>query len=500
MTGDSGAFAGFCRRKVAYLDWHDDHFCAGRRHWTLDLGPNFWDTKMSREVAQCRRIHDHLVALMAANAAAGEEMHVVIQDEPGVRRKLCEVTLDEQGEYGSVRIRYGSGKRGGFGLALSGEDLSTIRLTTKGLSGLDEDGESVEIFGSVGAQTSAPNAPPRSIKKSQAASANIENGATFSPAVGTAACLPPALARALVFRCDQLEKRVDSSGGWQLTVGEITLSSSQPKLWQDHRCVLEYLIAEASKVGSLQLKVPAQKVLNAMDMRYTKNFVPFGIAAMERLRSTEVSVRAGGVETSVRFVEEFKWGSDGAVTVTLRPEAIANFPKANSKLLTEALSKPDRRYWGSWLAGFVANGEAAKISREHLEVLAVASNCDEPDETAKVWALLFGMPAAAGMFNPWAALWYDVGYYKSAMRVDMVSGPMASFKPKIEARSTEELVADLEAHKQRIKNLIAAGGFVANKEQEVAWRIADNSVEFVPFEQSGLQKRPDDDDNRSIWR
>jgi len=326
--------------------------------------------------------------------------------------------------------------------------------------------------------------PRREVIKSsptdQSSTSNSDAGGAL-----TQALLHPAVARALVFRSAQLGRIPDESGAWDIAVELGRARSESPRLWQEHRCILEYLVNESENHG-LSLTVPGPKIMTAMNMRFTKGSIEYGKRALARLRDTVVEAWGPGNQSGasgcqeLRFLESFVWGENGGVSVVLSPSAVATYRPGASKALREQLIKEDSdTWWRSWTAGFVADGSSATVSRADL--LALAGTVGE--EAKNVWAYMTEVPSEQNGLED--AFWRDKAYR---------AAESAAYWAKLSFSHSE--VNDGKAEKRLIENKVRmtdylrSGGFVQDGSNVVAWRIVgDDRMEIVPFEKSGLPRQ-----------
>jgi hypothetical protein len=443
-----------------------------------------------------RKLYDLLRSQLEAHQAADAQITVDLEEEGRYRLQSVECT---SGAYGDVTIRYGDGKgkRPAHQLSFNDEEVQSFRFNAREFSGMDEDGELVKIVFTLDPRAADKAQPARSMKKAVAIAASCDSAVTTTPE--TKPCLPVHLARVLVFSDGELGARENRPGGWTRQFDGLTVSSEQAQLWEDHRWLLEYLLSEASKLGSLKIKVPAQKVVNALNMRYTKNFVRFGMAALERLRTSVITVTMTdhtGECATLRLIESFEWSQDGSVKVELTPEAAATFPKPKSKQIAEVLAyKSGSR--STWIAGLLSGGAPMKFSRQQLESLDAVGTYPKTGETSEIWRMLTGMPEGPRV-SVWDADWFDAPFYKASQRADQASGPRPH-KPTFWPHSFPEILEDFQHQRQRMIDHIASGGFVADASQTVAWRKVEDGIEFVAFADSGLVSVPEEL-QRAVWR
>lgn len=426
-------------------------------------------------------LYEHLTSLLEAQKAAGGEVAVELQDYSPEIDWLHSVTLSRDG--GRVTISYGRGIRRTGSTSFTDGERRTFRYTQRGFFGYDYDGEWVKLRGTV--RIESPGRLRRDVVRSGPWGGAGPEAASDRGA--GEALVDAAVARALVFNAAPLGRSTDPGGSWQIQTGIGGARSAQPRMWQDHRCVLEYLVSEAVKHGR-GLLVPGVKIMTAMNMRFTKGSVKFGKAALQRMRDTVVEVTNGdgsGCATwrELRLIERVEWRDDGGVEVTLTPEAIGTFPPANSAALRTSLAQLDQDWWESWMAGFATTDRAVTISRQDLELLAGACN----DEKGALWSRLVEVPDDDLLDAE--CVWFDsklldAGY---EFRRGRWGDPRRS---RGDNRSLSTLAAELDAQRKRVRARLDGGGFVTGRTESVCWRrIGTEQLEIVCFEKSGLERR-----------
>ena len=184
-------------------------------------------------------------------------------------------------------------------------------------------------------QATAAGKPQRSITSVKAIVGADKTAANeVKQLLAAAPLIPSSYARAAVFNSDQLARFKVEGGAWEIHTPHIHVKSEHPRLHQEHRCILDYLIDQATKYG-LTFSAPAPKIMNCMNMRFTKHSIAYGKAAMQALRDTVVQSETlvGGVSqwVELRFIEAFEWGNDGAVKVSISPSAVSTFKPAVRK-------------------------------------------------------------------------------------------------------------------------------------------------------------------------
>lgn len=442
------------------------------------------NTQVRKLDLRLKKVTDHLDALLAKHKVQGKHMHVVLQDDPDERYFLVKVTNDSKHGFEHLSLVYKttSGKK--YSTDFDGEGVSDIRIEKHGIFGTDIDGEWVRVVGQV--QDTGADKPKRSITSVEKIDGAKHTAANeVNQLLAAAPLIASSYARAAVFNSDPLGRFKVEGGAWEIHTSHIHVKSEHPRLKQDHRCIMEYLIDQATKHG-LSFLAPAPKIMNCMNMRFTKHSIEYGKAAMQALRDTVVQseILVGGVAewVELRFLEAFEWGSDGSVKVSLSPSAVSTFKPAVQKKLRAQLIREDCDWWPSWLAGFVANNEGVILKKEELNQLA-RSNLQRD-----VFGMLTNLPGSS--VDDEYALWFDDAYSSAEYRLHNVEFPHV-LRHRMETRSPDVIksraAAEFQIQKTRMTEKIQSGMFLTDRTETIAWRlIGDDCIEVVPFEQSGL--------------
>lgn len=446
---------------------------------TQNKQPRELDTKL-------KKVADHLNALLSEHKVHGEGMHVILQDDPHERYSLIDVVHHSNHDFNELSLVYKSSSGEKFRTGFTSDEARGIKIEKNGIFGADSDGEWVRVVGRV--QATGAGKPQRSITSVKAIDGADKTAANEVKRILAAAPLiSSSYARAAVFNSDPLGKFKMEGGAWEIHTPHIHVKSEHPRLHQEHRCILEYLIDQATKYG-LTFSAPAPKIMNCMNMRFTKHSIAYGKAAMQALRDTVVQSETlvGGVSqwVELRFIEAFEWGNDGAVKVSVSPSAVSTFKPAVIKELRAQLIKADGDWWPSWLAGFVANNEGVTLTKEELKQLVHLPSTLQRD----VFEMLTKLPGSAD--DDGYILWFDSAYLRAESRLHKAELSHV-FRNRMETINPEELkghaVAEFLIQKTRMKEKIQSGMFLTDGHDTIAWRLRGvDCVEIVPFEQSGL--------------
>lgn len=446
---------------------------------TQNKQPRELDTKL-------KKVADHLNALLSKHKVHGEDMHVVLQEDPNERYSLIDVVHQSNHDFNELSLVYKSSSGKKFSTGFTREEARGIKIEKNGIFGADLDGEWVRVVGQV--QATGADKPQRSITSVRAIDGDKKIAANEVKRILAAAPLiSSSYARAAVFNSYPLGRFKLEDGAWEIHTPHIHVKSEHPRLHQDHRCLMEYLIDQATKHG-LTFFAPAPKIMNCMNMRFTKHSIAYGKAAMQALRDTVVQSETlvGGVSqwVELRFIEAFEWGNDGAVKVSIAPSAVSTFKPAVRKELRAQLIKEDSNWWPSWLAGFVANNEGVIITKEELNKLVHLP----PTLQRDVFGMLTILPDSADYddYN----LWFDLAYSRAESELH-TTGLSHLLWNRRETRNPEELkshaAAEFQIQKTLMKEKIQSGMFLTDRHGTIAWRLrGDDCVEIVPFEKSGL--------------
>lgn len=441
--------------------------------------PRALDTKL-------KNVADHLNALLSEHKVCGEDMRVVLQDDPNEWYALIDVVHHSNHDVNELSLVYKSSLGEKFSTGFTSEQARGIKIEKYGISGADFDGEWVRVVGRV--QATGDGKSQRSITSVKAIDGAKKTAAKEVKRILAAAPLIPSpYARAAVFNVDPLGRFKVEGGPWEIHTPHIHVKSEHPRLHQDHRCLMDYLIAQATKYG-LTFIAPAPKIMNCMNMRFTKHSITYGKAAMQALHDTVVQSKmlVGGVSqwVELRFIEAFEWGNDGAVRVTVSPSAVSTFKPAVRKEVRAQLIRVDGDWWPSWLAGFVANNEGVILTKEELKQLVHLPSSLQRD----IFGMLTKVPDSAD-FDEYN-LWVDPAYSRAESRLRNAELSHVLWNRR-ETRNPEELIGQAAAEfliqKTRMTEKIQSGMFLTDRHGTIAWRLREvDCVEIVPFEQSGL--------------
>lgn len=455
-----------------------------RKGFQMKMGSR--NTRARELDPRLKKVADHLNALMEEHKAHGKVMHVVLQDDPSDRYLLVEVALDAKHAIGELSLIYKSSSGERFSTGFSNEEARGIRIEKTGIFGTDLDGEWVRVVGQI--QATAAGKPQRSITSVKSIDGVEQTDANdVNRLLAAAPLILSSYARAAVFSSAPLGRSKVEGGRWEVHTPHIHVKSEYPRLHQDHRCIMEYLIGQATKHG-LSFFAPAPKIMNCMNMRFTKNSIEYGKAAMQALRDTVVQseIEVDGVAQwfELRFLEAFEWGNDGSVKVSLSPSAVSTFKPAVNKTLRAQLIREDSDWWPSWLAGFVANNEGVILKKDELNQFGHLQRPLRRD----VFGMLTKLPDSTD--DDEYELWDDPAYSRAESRLREAEYSDI-FRHRRETRSPVEIkaqaAAEFQIQKTRMTEKIQSGMFLTDRQGTVAWRLmGEDCVEVVPFEQSGL--------------
>jgi hypothetical protein len=432
------------------------------------------DNELEKDSTKARAIFKRLEGMFNAHKEAAKDLIIQIQDNDWRSQVVREISLNS----GSITIRYGGGKRGGYATELGGEDIHTVRVSSSVIQGYDADGEGFKIIGARG--VGSADKPTRSITKTCAGGLKVGDDE-----VGVSV-IPHHISRAVCFRAASLEKGTENHGKWGIKCSLLEAGSDQPRLWGDHRCIMEYLGAEAKKTGR-SIKVPTQKIMNSMGMRLTKNSLVYGKEALKRLKTTKVWIKtAEGRKQEISFIDDYSWNEDGSVDVVVSSSYLSNFKVPGSKAIYEAITGIGEENLIPWLACFAVDGEKVIVSKSDLEALAFENDSYGEYVQDSSWDQLTKFNSAEPKKYLYA-IWHDQKFVNAIASLDQIGN---QFYRRVKVLSDDQLLENARVETDRMKEVFKSGGFVTDRFHRVAWRNnSPESIEIVAFEGSGLEKQ-----------
>lgn len=283
--------------------------------------------------------------------------------------------------------------------------------------------------------------------------------------------LDPLQVKAVLFAVDGIyynSERVE--GHWELPCCGATLLWDGARFVQNHRRLMDHILTEAGRLGPV-LSVAGQKLMNACNMRLTKNRVPVVQRLLQDMASQAITITtAEGQSYPFKLLNSVEWKDDGRVDIVLDARLFGLLPAVSREIYPWTIDD----YWGStmmWMASLLTH-DASVV----LPISAVNTGAQSCGDGANEMLQFLAHPELAEEEE-------SVRYYERAAKNAQHGGPL-------DPKWYEDQKAERQARADKLRAQVIAKDAVFTRNlsrlrgltREIQWRLRDDGLHLARVE------------------